>query len=143
MAIVVPDEGELVLLNWMLRTAFLVDEPVHFHLFDIFYLPHGNSHVVDFHEASFPGYDIIEVLREDWAFPASIGGVASINYAPGFLSWQASSGPDVAIWGYFVTNEADDTCLWAEPFNPFQTVSTTVPVLVLPAMRLHSEDEEE
>lgn len=141
--IVVPDSGEVILLQWMLRTAFLIDEPVLYHLFVNNFQPNKQSVRADFVEPTFPGYDVVPVDRADWVFPTVVGGVASTFRNDGFISWMATSGPGESIFGYFVTDEDDAVVIWAEAFPAPQVVNTVNAVLVFPTMRLHSELEPE
>lgn len=140
MAIVVPDLGEIELLKVMLQTALAVDQVWHVHLFQNDYHPNRESVLDDFVEATFSGYEVLDLNRDQWLDPVTIGGVASTTYGVTLASWVSTSGSQV-VYGYYVTDEGDSVVLWAERTSDGTVVSTSTPYQMLPLMRLHSESE--
>ena len=140
MPLVVPNEGEPTLLRLMLVAALIADEPFLLHLYSNNYDPVKDSVLGDFMEASFSGYDTIQLDRDTWTYPVEIAGIANTTYGVTFLQWLATSGTQ-DIYGYYVTDLAETICIWAEKLATPVTVSASVPVVLLPVMRLHSEVE--
>lgn len=140
MPIVVPDDGEVALLRRMLKPAAGDDLALHLRLFANNIVPNRETVIGDVLESTFAGYASKPLLPTGWGAPQSVGGVAQMVWAAGFLSWLASAGTQT-VYGYYVTDAADATLLWIERFPSPQLVTTVVPIVVLPLMRLHSEVE--
>ena len=135
--LVVPDEGELVLLEWMLKSG---PSDLHLHLYKNDYSPTRESTAIDFTDCDFVDYYIALLEPSNWSGPVLDDGAAQLVWGPGFITW-ATTGTDQYAFGYFVTTEDDATVVWAERFAAPQLVTITSPILVRPVMRLHSEVE--
>jgi hypothetical protein len=138
--IIVPDLGELELVRRMLRPHEDDALPLRLRLFANDYVPNRVTEIDDVTEATFAGYVQKDLDPAGWASPVNVGGVAQMVWAAGFLSWLASAGSQTC-YGYYVTDNPAEVLLWAERFPIPLAVSTTVPAIVLPIMRLHSEFE--
>lgn len=137
MTIVVPDLGETELLRVLLIREDMAGVPWHLHLYANDYTPHRESTLPDFTEASFPGYDVVEIDRAGWTLPAPVGGVAVSYWGSSATTWTPSSGSQ-AVYGYFVTDAADALVLWALRFDAPQIATPGTPVSVRPFMRMRS-----
>lgn len=140
MALIVPDEGEPLLLDQLLIVEADPGPVWHLHLYQNDYSPNKTSTLADFTEADFSTYAIVELLRSDWQASAEFGGAAYSFYGVTFIEWFAGSGSQV-IYGYYVTDEADEFVLWCERFPTPQTASVVNSVKMQPSMRLRSEVE--
>lgn len=138
--LVVPDVGELVLLRRMLVPDANDTMPLRIKLYQSDTVPNRESVLADFTEANFAGYTQKDLDQTNWSTPATTAGIAQVTWVPGFISWLATSGTQ-DIYGYLVTDWTGITLLWAERYPNPVTVSTTVPALVLPTMRLRSESQ--
>lgn len=138
--IVVPDEGELFLLDALLRSgspdAFLI------HLYTNNYTPVKDSELADFTEAAYTGYSPVALARSSWSSPETVGGYAQCVYGTAPLEFAPESGTDT-VYGYFVTDADETVCLWAEGFSPGVEIDAMNPLLLQPIMRLRSESQPE
>lgn len=139
MSLVVTNAGQLDLLELLLKTALLVDETFHLHLYSNNYDPTKTSVLGDFTECMFSGYDVVELFRTDWQTPVQVGDYAQSLYGTTFVSWLALSGSQTC-YGYFVTDESDAAVIWAELLQVPQTVTTATPILIWPLLRLKSDN---
>lgn len=140
MPLVVPDEGELVLLDVLLRANVSPSLNWVVRLYANNYTPNRESLLIDFTEASFGGYLPKLLTRSSWTSPATVAGSAQSTYGTDYLVWTASSGSET-VYGYYVTDAPATVCLWAERFLNPMTVTDLNPALVLPLMRLRSENQ--
>jgi len=133
MSLIVPDVGEIQLLN-LLRLAWsptirLFTNPVTI----------GPSSVAaDFLEATFPGY--AAVLSSGWTFPSSEATGRAATSANQVLFTRASNGSPAQIYGYFVTDGMGNL-LWAEtdPNGPVPFNGAGNEYRVVPRFTLKSE----
>lgn len=140
MSLIVPDEGEQVLIRRMLKPAVGDDLALHLRTFQNNLIPNKETVIGDVVESTYAGYAMKPLLPSGWATPIEVGGVAQMTWAAGFLSWLATAGTQ-DVYGYYVTDNTDTTLLWIERFPVPQVVTTTQSIVVLPIMRLHSEVE--
>jgi hypothetical protein len=135
--IVVPDEGEIVLMDWMLS-----DGPADLvlHLYKNDYTPHRESVVTDFTEADFVDYASVTLTVAGWQPAVLDMGAAQKKWGSDFLAF-ATSGTSQVIYGYYVTTADGLTLVWAERFPAPQTVTVTSPAMLWPLLRGHSEVE--
>lgn len=138
MPLVVPDLGEIFLLDLLLREDVSSADRFLLHLYKNDYSPNRVSELIDFEEATFAGYEVVELARDQWSESETVGGYAVSLYGTGYQQWVATTG-DQDIYGYYVTDQADEVVLWAERFGTMVTVSEVNPVLLIPVMRLRSE----
>lgn len=136
--IVVPNEGELWLLDLLLRETVPSTLKFVLRLYRNDWTPEKDSVRADASEATFAGYLPVEMDRAAWTAAQLVGGEAQSTYGTLYQQWLASSGNQL-IYGYFVTDEDDNFILWAERFVTAVNVSAVTPVVMMPVLRLHSE----
>lgn len=138
--IVVPDEGERELLARMLAPTEVDDSPFILHLFTNDYTPHRETTLADFTEVVLAGYASVDLVNADWQTPVTVGGVARCVWGTSFTDFTVSGG-STPVWGYYVSNFAENVCLWAQRFDAVKTLDALTPVSLIPVMRLHGEYE--
>ena len=110
MALLVPDEGEVYLMSYMLNKVASAD--VKLCLFTNDYTPVEGSVYASFTEAVAAGYARITLTGASWTI-ATDTGVTTATYAQQTFTLTAAS----TNYGYFVINNAGDKVLWAERFS--------------------------
>jgi hypothetical protein len=120
MALITTNNGEVILLEWMLVEEAFTD-PVKLKLFSNNYTPVATSAVGDFTEATFTGYTEKTLDRDTWNAPSSSGGKGTITYPE--QTWTAGSSQ--TIYGYYITNNAEDEVLWAEKFASARALASS------------------
>lgn len=139
-ALVVPDEGELVLLERMLRLDEYTTQGFLIHLYTNDYTPNRESEYADFTEVVLAGYSAQALANADWNAPTTVGGVAQSVYGTGLVSFTVTGGT-TPVYGYFVTDEGETTCIWAQRFDALRTLDSGNPVQLIPILRLYSESQ--
>lgn len=132
--LVVANEGELVLLGWTLRDTSVTDD-IKLKLFRTDVTPSATSTVASFTEANFTDYTEKTLSRGSWGAPTTVSGKASSTYAD--QSWTAGSAQ--TIYGYYVTNDAEDTLLWAEKFDTARSLGIGDTLVITPKFTGNSE----
>lgn len=141
MAAVFPDEGEVVWLRRMLTPDAGDSLLLHLRVFKNNFTPLKASTLADFTEADFAGYAAADIDPATWPAPSSVGGVAQSMYLPAPQVFTCTAGTQ-DVYGWYLTDNADTVCLAAERFsNAPQTITPTVPALVVLLIQLHSEYE--
>jgi hypothetical protein len=133
--IVVPDEGKVFLLDYLVRAAAGDVDDFWLRIWrnDV---PITNATVrSDLTEANFSGYSPVQLVRASWTAPAVVDGSAQSTWGTTFLQFLASSGSQTC-YGYFVVDADDNFVLWGERFTSPKLVSTLNPITLLPVMRL-------
>ena len=110
MALLVPDVGEVLLLEYALNKTAATD--VKLRLYTNNYTPVEGSVVANFTEANAAGYAAIALTGASWTI-ASDAGVTTAEYAEQTFTFTAAS----TDYGYYVTNSAGTQVLWAEKFS--------------------------
>ena len=110
MALLVPDVGEVLLLEYALNKT----EPteVKLKLYTNDYTPVEGSVVANFTEATAAGYAAIVLAGASWTI-ASSAGVTTAEYAQQTFTFTAAS----TNYGYYITNNDGSQVLWAERFS--------------------------
>lgn len=121
-AVVVPNEGQLVLLSKMLKDALAVDEDYLLKLFSNAVTPDVNTTISTFTEANFPGYAPLTLTRAGWSTDSIAFGKAQITYP--IQSFFCTGGTVQLIYGHFFLSSTSQKVLWAESY--------TVPVAMVP-----------
>lgn len=134
--IVVPDEGEIYLLDVLLREP--TPDPFVLRLFCNDYHPHRESILADFTQASYSGYSPVGLSRGTWTAAVTSGGYAISTYGTAFLQFLPASGGET-VYGYYVTDADETVCLWAQRLDASVEITPTTPLLLLPLLRLRSE----
>ena len=116
-ATIVPNEGELVLLDYMLRLTTNNDEQV-LRLFQNDVTPDQDTTDGTFTEANFQGYESVTLVRGDWdAATTNQSGRAESRYSNAPLTFTCT-GTGNTIYGYWVeTADPSPTVLYAQKFD--------------------------
>lgn len=133
MALVVPDVGEVELLDKMLKDALSVDESYTLKLYSAISPALGEASVAgDFTEATFTGYVAKTLTRAGWAGASTAGGTTSTTYAQ--QSWSPTSAQ--TILGYYVIGATSAVLLWAEAYAASRSLQNGDTHLLTPRMEL-------
>ena len=110
MALLVPDVGEVLLLEYALNKT----EPteVKLKLFKNDYTPVEGSVVADFTESDGAGYAAIVLAGANWTIATSVG-VTTAEYAQQTFTLTGA----ITHYGYYITNNNGSQVLWAERFS--------------------------
>lgn len=119
MGLIIPNEGELELLDKMLKVALLVDEDYLLKLYKNNYTPDANSTASSFTEADFTGYSAKTLIRANWNTSTTVSGKASTSYPQ--QSWTCGVSTN-NVYGYYVLGADSGIVLWAERFTNTKTL---------------------
>jgi hypothetical protein len=136
--IVVPDEGEIELLNKTLRAALAVDESYSLRLFRNDYTPNAGSTLASFTEASFLGYFRYDLTRAGWTVPTIVDGRAVTDWTAAEVKWTAAGGPQT-IYGYYVIAPATAKVAWGERFDDPRVMDDGVMLQIIPRLTGRSQ----
>ena len=139
MSLVVPDVGEIALLNKLLINVLSSDERYILKLYKN-NLPPANTTVQGtFTECTFTSYAARTLSRAGWttAVTASLKGESS--YA-GIQSWTCGTSGNT-VYGYWVVGDAKNigTVLWAELFSTARVIASGDILNITPKFTLMSE----
>lgn len=117
MALFIPDEGELELLDKCLRDALSVDETFTVGLFQNNIKPMAQAKLSDYiaKEADFTGYLRVIFSREGWSSATLVNGIATAEHSH-VQTWACVEG-DNLLYGYFVFGTDSQKLLWVETFS--------------------------
>lgn len=137
--LVVPDEGERILLDRTLKGP-AVDQVLFLGLYKNDVTPNRESTLTDFDPADYAGYVAEALVDAGWSDAVTVGGAAQSTYGDDWITFLSSAGMQ-DVYGYYVFDPDRGVC-WAERFGdaPF-TVTTVQPVLIRPVLRGRSEFE--
>lgn len=119
MGLIIPNEGELELLDKMLKVALAVDEDYSLKLYKNNYTPTAASTAANFTEADFDGYTAKILVRANWNTSTTVSGKASTSYPQ--QSWTCGVTTN-DIYGYYVQGADSGVVLWAERFANTKTL---------------------
>ena len=115
MVLMVPREGELELLDKMLKDALSTDENYILKLFKNDYTPDQDDANNSFTEATFTAYVARTLLRVSWNSAVTSTTKAESSYGTAPESWTCGTNGNT-IFGYWVEGSADNDILWSERF---------------------------
>lgn len=138
MAIVFTDDGLEYLSGLMLVDEVPADLVFKARLFKNNYVPVRTSTPGDFTEATFASYVAVDLERDQWSAATIVGLYAQRIYGSVYLQWTPSAGSQ-QIYGWYATDDIASLVLWAELFPTPITATPTVPVAVLPLIRIRGE----
>lgn len=139
MPLVVPNLGELELLDKMLKDALSADESYILKLFQNNYTPDATSAPGSFTEASFTNYLAKTLTRTNWnAAVVNGSGKAEASYGTTPLSWTCGTTGNT-VYGYWVEGATSAICLWAERFGTSRVLASGDVLNVTPKFTLSSE----
>lgn len=136
MPLVVPDAGELKLLNTMLKLALSTNENQILKLYKTDVTPSASSAPGSFTEATFTGYAARTLTRSTWNSAVTVSNKAESSYGTTPQSWTCGT-TGHTVYGYWV--EAGGTCLWAERFSTSRVLASGDVLNITPKFTLSSE----
>ena len=137
MGLVVPNEGELELLDKMLKDALSTDEAYILKLYKISYQPIKTSSSGNFTEATFTNYAARTLTRAGWTAASTVSDKASSTYGA-VQSWTCGSTGNT-VFGYYMVNGANNKVLWAEKFTTARVLASGDVLNITPKFTLASE----
>ncbi len=127
MSLVVPDVGEVKLLDRALRLS--AEEDLLLKLFVNNYTPVEGSVAGDFTEATGGGYASKTLTNGSWGAAATVAGVSSSAYAEQTFTFTGPLTTNPDIYGYYLVGAVSGTLYWAErasvTFTPGDTYKVT------------------
>lgn len=135
MALVTLNAGELLLLEWMLKSTS-TPENLTLKLYKNDYTPVAGSVAADFTEADFTSYTSKSLSRGSWVAPSTVSGKASTSYAS--QSWSVGTTGNT-LYGYYIVGATSGTAIWAERFPAPKVVTDGDTVQVVPTFTGDSE----
>lgn len=139
MPLAVPDAGELALLELLVKTALAAPDDWWLRLYVDDIDIEAATVIADVTEPTVPGYAAVELLRSLWNAPATIAGRGVVTWGTGPVWFTLTSGSE-DIYGWYVTNAANDTLLFGSRLSSPPWVMTPAnPLPLTPTMRLTTE----
>lgn len=122
MPLVVPTEGELELLDKMLKDALSSDENYILKLFNSSITPSGTTSSGSFAgvTATFTNYSHKTLTRAGWNAATISSGTAVADYGT-TQSWTCGATTDT-VYGYWIEGATSNKVLWAERFTTARTM---------------------
>lgn len=139
MPLVVPDQGELELLDKMLKDALSTNENYILKLYRNDYTPASNSAPGSFTEANFTNYAARTLTRINWNAAVTVSGKAESSYATTPQSWTCGATGNT-IYGYWVEAATSAKVLWAERFSTSRVLANGDVLNITPKFTLASEN---
>jgi outer membrane receptor for Fe3+-dicitrate len=140
MALVVPNAGELRLLDKMLKHALSTNENYILKLYSNNYTPDQASVPGSFTEANFTSYAAKTLTRANWTSAITNGSnKAETSYSTTPQSWTCGT-TGQTIYGYWVEGATVATCLWAEKFTTARVLANGDVLNITPKFTLASEN---
>jgi hypothetical protein len=134
MAIVVPNVGEVELLDKMIKDALSVDENYTLKLYTaVSPAIDESTTAAHFTEADFTGYSTKTLTRANWGAASTSSGTTSSVYAQ--QSWT-NTGSTQVILGYWVVGATSGVLLWCEAFTAAETLNNGGVLNVTPRFEL-------
>ena len=124
MALVVPKDGELRLLDTMLKLALSTNENHILKLFKNDYTPAQATVVGSLTEATFNGYAARTLTRSNWNTAIYNGSnQGETSYGSSAQSWTCGTTGNT-IYGYWVEGSTSAKVLWAERFGTSRVLAS-------------------
>jgi hypothetical protein len=139
MPLVTPNEGELELLDKMLKEALTVDENLTLQLFRNDYTITDDTKSSSFTVATFTNYSAQALTRANWSTAATVAGKAQSEYS-NQLSWTCGATGDT-VYGYWVVGVSSAKVLWAERFGTPRALADSDILNLTPRFTFSSEDQ--
>lgn len=137
MPLVTPNQGELELLNKMLKAALSVDENYILKLFRNDVTPDSSFVTSSFVEANFTNYAAKTLTRANWNNAVNVAGTATSSYGSVPQTWTCGTTGNT-IYGYWVEGATSGTCLWAERFGANRILADEDVLNLTPKFALNS-----
>lgn len=140
MPLVVPDQGELRLLDTMLKLALSTNENHILKLYRADATPASTSAPGSFTEANFTNYAARTLTRSNWNASVTNGsGQAESSYGTTPQSWTCGTTGNT-IYGYWVQGSTSNSVLWAERFATSRVLATGDVLNITPKFTLQSQN---
>lgn len=139
MPLVVPNQGELELLDKMLKDALSVDENYILKLYRNDYTPADVSAPGSFTEANFTSYAARTLTRTNWNTAVTVSGKGESSYGSTPQSWTCGTTGNT-IYGYWVEGATSAKVLWAERFSTSRVLANGDVLNITPKFTLASEN---
>lgn len=133
MALVIPDVGEVELLDKMLKDALSSDEDYTLKLYKTDVTPAESDTAGSYTVADFTNYVNKTLTRAGWAGASTAGGTTSSSYAQ--QSWTCGASGNT-IYGYYVIGATSTVLLWAEKFATARVLASGDTLNLTPKMEL-------
>lgn len=104
------DLGEVLLLKYMLNHTPADD--VKLHLYKNNLTPSESDTLNNYTESAATGYSVIPLPGSSWTF-ATAGGTSTASFPQQTFTYTTSE----SVYGYYITNAAETTLIWAERFT--------------------------
>ena len=138
MALHVPNEGELQLLEKMIRDHLSTDEKYILKLYKINHTPAPADGTANYTEADFTAYVPVTLSRGTaWNAATTNGTLAEIQFATQ-QSWTSGTTGNT-IFGYYVYGSGSQDLLWAEKFGTPRVLANQDVLNLTPKFTLESE----
>ena len=133
MALRAPNEGEVALLKAMLNHTSMGDPTLHLYHSSISIDEDTAFADANSVQCDEPGYSSVVLTGSSWDISTGAGDVTTGSYAQQTFSFTSHSA-SITVYGYYVTNNADDTLLWIEEFptGPYTLPATGGNIAVTP-----------
>ena len=137
MALKVPNEGELQLLDKMLLDALSVDENYILKLYRVNRTPGDTDTTSNYTEANFTAYASKTLTRARWNAASTVSGKAESTYGTQ-QSWTSGTAGNT-IFGYYIVAATSNKLLWAEKFGTPRVLAESDVLNLTPKFTLASE----
>lgn len=138
MALVTPDEGELELLDKMLKDALSVDENYLLKVYSNNYTPVQGSTGTNFTAATFTNYVIKTLTRAGWNAATTVSNKATSTYGTDQVWTCGATGQ--TVYGYWIEAATSGKVLWGERFTDPLPLSNGFVLTITPKLTLNSEN---
>jgi len=138
MALKVPQEGEIELLDKMLKDALSTDESYLLRLYKNNKTPVDADGTSDYTVATFTDYYNRTLTRTLWNAAQTNGTKAESSYGTAPESWTCGATGNT-IYGYWVEAATSNKCLWAERFATSRVLADGDVLNITPKFTLTSE----
>jgi hypothetical protein len=139
MPLIVPDQGELRLLDIMLKLALSTNENHILKLYRNDVTPAAASAPGSFTEANFTGYAARTLTRTLWNSAVTVSTKAESSYGTAPQSWTCGTTGNT-IYGYWVEGSTSAKVMWAERFSTSRVLASGDILNITPKFTLASEN---
>ena len=136
--LITTNEGELELLDKMMKDALDTDESYILRLFNNDHTPAAASTSTDFTACTFTGYTDMTLPRASWGSATTVSNKASATYGTA-QSWTCGSTGD-SCYGYVVLGATSNKALWAQRWDSVINLTSNDQLSFTPVFTLNSEN---
>lgn len=123
MNMVIPDEGKLLLAEWMLVTEASSFGDMEVVMYTNNYTPVDGSTSTDFTPATFTGGDPILITRAEWDAPTLVSHVAYVAL-PSPPTWTCTGAGPETCYGWVLYDVSTSTVIAAQRFDTARVMDT-------------------